>query len=285
MSQAAAYGVLFVALFLVSTSGPFLVMAKMDAYAVVLWRMALAAPLFFAWAAATGRLRVARRHVAPIVGGALLLTAHFHLWIKAFDLTDYASNLLLLVAQPVLAALLGSRLGERPTGRTWASLALAAVGLAIIAGGDFRLGPRALVGDLMSILSGLAITLFYVVARHARRETSLPAFMAVTMAVGALASVPVVLAAGVRVVDYPAPAFGWLGALVVVTTVLGHGLMNLAANHVRLFALNVVIVLEPAIAILLGAALFGASVTLAQVAGGAFLAAAVAVGLSEREGS
>jgi len=43
---------------------------------------------------------------------------------------------------------------------------LSAAGLAIIAGGDIALGSRALLGDAMSITAGLAIALFYVVARR-----------------------------------------------------------------------------------------------------------------------
>ena len=65
----------------------------------------------------------------------------------------------------------------------------------------------------------------------------------------------------------------------VVTTFIGHGLLNLAASYVPLFTLNLVIVLEPAIAIALGVLLFGATVNRAQAAGGAILIAAVLVGL------
>ena len=57
MKRGPAHLVLMAALVLVSTSGPFLVCARMDAYAVVFWRMALSALLFLGWAAATGTLR------------------------------------------------------------------------------------------------------------------------------------------------------------------------------------------------------------------------------------
>jgi drug/metabolite transporter (DMT)-like permease len=270
---------LFAGLFLVSTSGPFIKMAHFDAYATVLWRTTLAAPLFLVFAR-----RVAPEHRGRLVLGAVLFAAHFLLWVKAFDLTDFASNLLLLVAQPVIAAALGARLGEPPTARTWLSVGLALAGLAIIAGGDFALGPRALAGDAMCIAAGLAITLFYVVTRDARADTPLAAFMGWTMVCIALISLPIVLLAGAPgslTVTSPA-RWGWMLALVVLTTVAGHGLMNLAARRVTLFALNIVIVLEPAIAIAMGALLFKARVTALQLGGGALLAAAVIVGLSGR---
>jgi drug/metabolite transporter (DMT)-like permease len=61
----------------------------------------------------------------------------------------------------------------------------------------------------------------------------------------------------------------------------GHGLMNFAARHVKLFTLNVVIVLEPAIGIVIGGMLFGATVSLLQAFGGAILAVAVIIGLRQ----
>jgi drug/metabolite transporter (DMT)-like permease len=266
---------LFAGLVLVSTSGPFIKMAALDAYAVVFWRTALAAMLFLVVG-----FKIERRHRARVAMGSVLLALHFLLWVKAFDLTDFASNLLLLVSQPVIAAAMGSRIGEPPTARTWIAVALALVGLGIIAGGDFALGPRALLGDAMCIAAGLAITLFYVITKEARATTPLPAFMGWTLVGCAVVSLPVALATGAPLVGYALPQWGWLLALVVLTTAAGHGLMNLAARGVTLFALNLVIVLEPAIAIAMGAALFGARVTALQLVGGVVLAAAVIVGLT-----
>jgi drug/metabolite transporter (DMT)-like permease len=135
----------------------------------------------------------------------------------------------------------------------------------------------------MCILAGLAITLFYVVTRDARAATPLAALMGWNKVCIAAMALPVVL------LETPAPAdalfvpdwprWGWMLGLVVLTTVAGHGLMNLAARGVTLFALNIVIVLEPAIAIAMGAVLFGARVTALQLAGGVLLGAAVVVGL------
>ncbi len=278
-AHGSGYLALFVGLFFVSTSGPFLVAAKMDALAMVVVRMLGSAVILLAWARSRG-LRLHGRHVRRTLLGAALLAAHFALWLKAFDLTDFASNLLLLVAQPVVAALLGAAVGEPPTRRTWASVALAAIGLGIIARGDFSLGPRALLGDGMCIVGALAIALFYVVTKRARAETPLAPFLGVVLLAGGLFILPLALASGSRFSGYSGATWAWAAALVVVTTIGGHGLLNVAARRVSLFSLNVVIVLEPAIGIGLGALMFGARVTPVQLAGGVLLAAAVWVGLA-----
>ena len=60
----------------------------------------------------------------------------------------------------------------------------------------------------------------------------------------------------------------------------------MAARHLKLFTVNIVIVLEPAIGIAMGAVMFGATVSRLQVAGGLVLAVAVVLGLlPQREGT
>src|SRR5262249_2358604 len=195
-SGAAAHAVLLLAIVCVSTSGPFMVAAGIDAFAMALLRMAFGAALFLGFAAARGPLRVPPRPLRALVARAPPLLVRRAFWIKAFDFTDSASNLILLAAQPVMAALIGRWLGEKHGAAMWVSVALALVGLAIIAGRDVSLGPRALVGDAMCVLGGLAITMFYVVTRRARAEMPIAAFMGVTFLVRAIALAPVPLPAG-----------------------------------------------------------------------------------------
>jgi drug/metabolite transporter (DMT)-like permease len=294
LNRASAWAALFVGLLLVSTAAPFLRLTRMDPFALTLLRMGIAAPLFLAVASVQAGCLVRgtslpREHLPRVALGGALLAAHFLLWIKAFDLTSYSSNLLLLIAQPVMAALLGSRVGERPTRETWIALALSLVGLGAVAGADVSLGWRAMAGDLCSILAGVAISFFYVETRAARTAMPVASFMGWTMVFGAATALPVVLAAGVplgprsaavEVFGWTPSPWLWLAGLVVVTTMGGHGLMNAAARGVRLFTLNIVIVLEPPLGILLGMLLLGEKPpTPIQLAGGAVLAVAVVVAL------
>ena len=256
-------------------------MAHVDAYAAVFWRTALTALLGFAIGALRGKFDLGElvRQARPLAFGGALLGVHFLMWVKAFDLTDYASNLLLLVFQPIMAAFLAARLGERLPRHALAAVGLSVLGMALIAGGDFALSPRAFLGDALCLAAGVAITLFYVVTSRARRVLSVEIFLGAIMLVCAVTALPVALAAGVPLWGFPAASWQWIGAIVIVTTLMGHGLMNYAANHVSLFTLNIVIVLEPVAGIAMGAMLFGATVTAVQLLGGALLSAAVMVGM------
>jgi drug/metabolite transporter (DMT)-like permease len=275
------YVALFAGLLAVSTSAPFFVMAHVHAYAAVFWRTLLTALLALGMGTLGGRLdlREMRRHARSLALGGALLAAHFLMWVEAFELTDYASNLLLLVFQPIVAAFLAARLGERLPRHAVLAVLLSVAGLALIAGSDFALSRRAILGDALCLAAGVAISLFYVVTSRVRRVLSIDVFLGSIMLVCAAVSLPVALVAGVQLSGFSAPTWGWIGAIVLITTLTGHGLMNYAANHVSLFTLNIVIVLEPAVGIAMGALLFGATLTVTQLLGGALLGMAVIFGM------
>jgi drug/metabolite transporter (DMT)-like permease len=268
---------LVLGLLAVSTSGPFFVMAKMSAFAAVFWRTALAGLLALAFAGVRGTLRLP--HLSRLAPGLLLSGAlmgmHFMLWVKAFELTDYASNLILLVAQPIFGALFDRFRGQALPLRAPLVLALSLVGMLMVAGGDVTLGPRALLGDLCCILAGLVGALFFVVSREARDAMALDAFMALTMLLAALTTLPVALVADVSLFDYPSSSWAWLSGIVLITTLGGHGMLNVAARTLSLFTVNIAILLEPVLSIALGALMFGADITPLQVAGGVMLIVSV----------
>jgi drug/metabolite transporter (DMT)-like permease len=269
---------LVLGLLAVSTSGPFFVMAKMSAFAAVFWRTALAGLLALCIARLRSTLQrgvLYEQRRSLLLSGALL-GPHFLLWVKAFELTDYASNLILLVAQPVFGALLERARGIALPVRAPLVLAMSLVGMLLIAGGDVSLGPRALLGDLCCVLAGLFGALFFVVGRDARQALALDAFMGATLLVSAATALPVVLIAQVSLFDYPAASWYWLSGIVLIATLMGHGLLNAAARSLSLFTVNISILLEPVVAIGLGALMFGADISALQIVGGLILIGSVA---------
>ena len=270
---------LLLGLLAVSTSGPFFMMAKMSAFAAVFWRTALAGLVAISVAGVRHSLQrnVLREHAQGLLLSGVLLSVHFLLWVKAFELTDYASNLILLVAQPVFAALLDRARGQALPLRTPLVLALSLAGMLLVAGGDVSLGPRALLGDLCCILAGLFGAVFFVVGREARQALTLEAYMGVTLIGAALTALPVVWIADVSLIDYPRASWAWLSGIVLVSTLAGHGLLNAAARSLSLFSVSFAILLEPVLSILLGAVLFGADITRVQLVGGAILILSVAM--------
>lgn len=287
LSSVAARLALTLGVLAVSTSGPFFVMAKVSAVASTFWRTLLAGALslMIAWVRGSLSLALVTRHARALACGGLLFGLHLLLWVEAFALTDYASNLLLLVVQPLSAALIGWRMGQPLPRGARLALCLAAVGMACVAGSDFALGPRALLGDLLCVLAGVLMALFFVTAQRARSALPLELFMGITLLVSALTALPFALLTDTPFLILSWRSWLWIGLIVCVTTLLGHGLMNLAARSLSLFTVNISIVLEPLLAIMLGALMFGASMTASQLVGGALLVISVLVSmLSDQKG-
>ena len=275
--------VLAVGLIAVSTSAPMIEASRLPALVIATWRTLICAAVFGAWVLLRGRSARAARtpltlsdHGRVVLAGALL-AGHFALWISAFEHTSFAASVLLLVTQPVFGAVLGRLLyGERIGRRGVAALALSTVGLALLVRGDLD-DPRGLLGDALAVLGSLSIALFYVVAKPLRRRMAFAPYMGAVFGWAG-----VMLAAGAWIkgdalLGHPPREWWIVAALVLVPTVIGHACFNWAVTRVRFFTLNVLIVLEPAIALLLGAVFLDTSARTDQLVGGLVLAAAVLV--------
>ena len=268
----------------VSTAAPLIKLAQMPAVAVAGWRCLLCGLIYAAVRPKElHALRtMGRRDAARLALGSVLLAAHFALWISAFDHTSYASAVLLLVMQPVFGALLGMLcLGERHGARTWIALAGSAGGLALLVRGDLD-QPGGLFGDGLAVAACLTIAFFYLAVRPLRTRYPFAPFMASCYGLAGLLLCAVSIAIGSPLIGFPDASWGYLAGLVLIPTVVGHACFNWAIPRVRFFTINLLIVLEPAIAILLGVAFLDERATPLQLGGGALLGLAVVAGLGGR---
>jgi len=146
-------------------------------WAVLFWRSAGMVPVLALWVAlnAGGAIvgPVRRTGRAGVLGGMGLVLA-FAGAIYAIQTTTIANAVLLFAASPFLAAVLGWLvLGERVRGATWAAIAVALVGMAVMVAGGISGG--ALLGNLAALLSALGFALFTVMLRWGRLDDMMPA--------------------------------------------------------------------------------------------------------------
>ena len=111
-----------------------------------------------------GRSGLAMAVFLAISSGAFLL---------ALNSTSVANVLFMQAAAPMMAALLGwALLHERVDGRTWLALALAAVGVVVMAAGSFDAGAAAVGLPFLMTASFAGVI---VIARHRRDVSMMPA--------------------------------------------------------------------------------------------------------------
>lgn len=192
----------------------------------------------------------------------------------AFSFTTLDSSALLLVAQPIMAVVVGGLFGERFRPAMGISIAIAAVAVFLVAAGDLQIGPRAWVGDGMCLLAALCTTVFIPVTRVARRALPMSLFLGITFLLGAL-----LLLAEVSFFDYRWSQWAWLWGIVIVATIGRHGLTNLAARRLSLFRIQLITLLQPLLVIAIGMSLLDLPAGAPHLLAGALLVVAVAVGL------
>jgi drug/metabolite transporter (DMT)-like permease len=103
---------------------------------------------------------------------AVLMAISSGSFIVALNHTSVANVLFVLAIGPVLAAALGTLVGDHVPGRTWLAIGIAVAGLALMVGGPDR--PNA-TGTALSLLCALAIAATLVIVRHRRDVSMAPA--------------------------------------------------------------------------------------------------------------
>lgn len=261
-------------------------LADAPAMSIAFWRMALATVCLGVFCA-VARVRFWRswRGVDWWTGAvaALLLALHFGFWISSLEYTSVAASGVLVSTQPVFVAILGRAfLKERPSRAAWGGIVLAVAGTVVIAGADFALGRRALMGDLLALLGAFWISGYYVLARVLRATKDLVPYVTVIYAMTAAWLLVGALASGSALAGWDGATWAALAGLAIGPTILGHSSLNYALRYMPAFKVNIAILGEPIGAAIWAAFLLSERPGPATWAGGALILAGIFLTLERR---
>ncbi len=210
----------------------------------------------------------------------LFLAGHFWSWFASLERTSVGSSVVIVAMQPLLAAGLGFVfLHERPTNAEYAGIALAAVGLVIIGGGDLASSATELLGDGLALLGGLLAAAYRTVGRYLRGRTSAAMYSGAVYAVAALALWLLVAILQPRIGGLSGETWTYLVLLALGPQVIGHTAFNWAVRHFRVVTVSIVTMLEPIGATVLAIFILDEDPTVTLLLGAPFILAGVAVGL------
>jgi drug/metabolite transporter (DMT)-like permease len=189
----------------------------------------------------------------------------------------------IVTTQPVFTAALGPYLlKEKPGGRGIAAMALALAGTAVLAGGDFAGGRRALVGDLLALAGAITASAYFMIGRRVRERIGFSRYLLLVNSVSAATLLALAGVSKATLTGYPAATWGWLLLLAAGPHLMGHGLLNWSVRRLPAFTVNMAVLGEPVLATAYAAFLFR------EVPGPAFYAGALLIGggivLATREG-
>ncbi len=252
------YGALAVAVVAVSSSALLVRWADIGAVSLAFWRTAggaavLTVPTAARWA--RGRRRRSRSDgpdhpggphrrddgegpdPAPRPGGrrrapwlavsGLALAVHFATWLASLELTSVAASVTLVTTTPLLLALGLAATGRRLAPATWMAIALAVAGSAVIAGGDWQAGGRALAGDGLALIGAGAMAVYLGVGDRLRATMGTTDYALAVYALAAAALGPVALTVDGGLGGYAPDTWLVIGAMIVGPQLAGHTVLNL----------------------------------------------------------
>lgn len=236
-----------VAIVAVSTSGPLMAALAAPALAIAFWRNALAAGVLLPWTAARHRhelvgMEPGVRRLALAAGVAL--AAHFATWVPSLRYTTVASATALVATQPIWAALLAHRSGARIAARAWAGIVVAVVGAAVLTGADVHASGRALTGDVLALLGGMAAAGYVVLGGEVRQRVTTATYTSVCYSTAALLLLLACVVGRQPLSGYSAGAWWRLVALTAGAQLLGHSLFNRVLRTVSPTVVSLAILFE-----------------------------------------
>ena len=249
--------------------------------AIACYRMALAA-LFMAPFAIRPLLSspIPRETLARIGLASAFLAIHFGAWIWSLSLTSIGSSVVLVSTQPLFSAMVsGLALGERAPARIYAGVALSIAGTILITGADFGLSRERLEGDLLSLLAAAAAAACFIVGRSVRKEIPFTAYFFLLCAIAAALLAGSALVIGQPLTGFRPSDYLYLAALAILPTLIGHGCLNWAVRHIRVYYVNLAAFGEPILATIYARILFGEPVAPSLFAGGGLIISGILLSL------
>jgi drug/metabolite transporter (DMT)-like permease len=279
---------LAVAIVAISTGAPFARWAApAPPLAIAALRVGIAAILLLALGARDlGALRRIPPRERPLVLLAgVLLAIHFGAWIASLSFTSTAASVALVCTSPIFAALFGLFLGDRVARRELAGIAIAAAGCAVLAGGDWRAGGDALIGDGLALVGAASAAAYLVVGRRLRAAVPLVPYLGAVNATAAVALAIAAIAAGHDLAALPAHSYLACAGAAVLASIVGHSLLNAAVRATPAHLVALAVLGEPIGSSLIAWAAFGEQPPAHAALGGAIVLAGIAVGYARRAGS
>jgi drug/metabolite transporter (DMT)-like permease len=256
--------------FALTSSGPLAVSAA---------RLTIGALPLVLLAALRGRLKpIDPRTEWRLAGAAVLLALHFATWIASLDYASVAISTLLVCSTPVWTEVYAVLRRRGVDLYAAASILGALAGVAIVVGAPDRANTPLGIG--LALLGAVTIAAYLILVRgiDARYDT-----LAVTSRTYAYAAVLLTLGA-LAVHDHLPPpgdlrAWGGILAMALLSQLFGHTALNAAVRVISATLVGTLILLEPLIATVLAAWLFGERLGAATAIGAAIILAAIAVAL------
>ena len=226
--------------------------------------------------------RLTNRDWLVACAGGVALAIHFASWFESLEFTSVAASVTIVQSQVLFVAVGASwLLAEHVTRRTFAGMALALVGIAVLSVGDSLTGavagPAPLYGNALALVGAVCAAGYVLAGRSLRQRIPLIPYVIVVYSVCAVVLFVLTLADGAALVDYPASEWLLFVGMAVGPGIFGHTVLNWALAHLESSVVSVSLLGEPIGSALLALVLLGEVPSAVTVVGGAVILLGITV--------
>lgn len=199
----------------------------------------------------------------------IFLAIHFTLWFESLYHTSVASSTS-IVCTEVIWVSIGYCLFMKGklSGKAILAIAVTFIGSVLIAFSDSAAGGNHLLGDVLSLLSAIAVAVYMLIGRVARTTISTTIYTYIVYLASAVTLVLIVLLQGYSLLGhgYQAVLVGLL--LAVFSTILGHSIFSWCLKYFSPSFVSASKLCEPVVAAIFAAFLFKEVPRVLQIVGG-----------------
>jgi len=239
----------------------------------LVWTVLLMTPITLGKRSVRTEIRqLSRKNILLCILSGVFLAAHFALWFESLQHTSVASSGVIVCTEVIWVSLgyclfLGGKLSLKAL----LAIAVSLAGSVIVALADSSGSGRHLYGDILSLLSAVAVAVYVLIGRTVRKTASNTAYTYVVYSVSAAVLVLLSLLQGHTLIgaDWSAVIVGLL--LAVFCTLMGHSVFNWCLRYFSPSFISASKLAEPVVASIVAAFLFREIPGPWQLVGGAVI--------------
>lgn len=216
------------------------------------------------------RPKVSRSDLIYMGIAGIFLALHFGFWITSLSYTSIPSSVLFTNLQVVFVLLFSAIfLKEGVNLLVVGGIVTAIGGSVLIAYGDLTSGK--LFGDLLALLSGFFIAVYFIIGRYIRKRVAIWPYTFVVSAAAAIVLISACISAEIPLSGYPFIEWILFFLLALGPGIVGHGILNWSLKYVKAPIVAVSILGESVGASILAYLLFSEILLWYQIIGGVFV--------------
>jgi drug/metabolite transporter (DMT)-like permease len=222
---------LSVAVFGISLSGPVSAATVAPVLAVAFWRNLVGAGvtgIFVAMRQRDELRQLDRRTILLTALSGLMLAIHFASWLAGLRMTSVAVATALVNTSPAVIVAIELARGRKVPRLVIAGVVLALAGMLAVTGVDAGSSLKALAGDLLSLLGGVAAAFYILLGESVQRRTSTGPYTLLAYGTCAALLLPAALLTGQRLAGFDLKTWLELAIVTLGAQLLGHTLLNAA---------------------------------------------------------